>query len=56
MNTWRVSQHPMTDTQRWGNFPDYNQNLGQHVNSLPSVVMLVKTALTRIGNIDWVLI
>lgn len=56
MHTWEVSQGPMTTTMRWGNFPTYGQNLGQHVNSLPSVVMFVKSKLTRTSNIDWALI
>lgn len=34
MKIWLNAQRPMTDTLRWGNYPDYGQTLVEHNNSV----------------------
>jgi hypothetical protein len=53
MLPWLNAQKPMTAEIRWGNFPDYGQNLTEHCNSIPYMGMWVQEKLGGRHDIDW---
>lgn len=53
MLPWRNAQKPMTAVIRWGNFPEYDQKLTEHCNSIPYVGMWVQERLCSRHDIDW---
>ena len=56
MHPWKNAQCPMGETKRWGNFPDYGQNLLMHNNSVPWVAEWVISEVSRTHAIDQALL